>query len=65
VEGGVVTIQSLEVRFEVDGDDRAAFARLFQEFIRRYEAQAEARKADEHRSKSDRCIGEPQPNGGA
>jgi hypothetical protein len=60
----VVTIQNLEVRFEVDGDDREAFARLFREYIRRYEEHAEARKTRDERSRRDRAVGDETAGAG-
>ena len=55
----MVTIQNLEVRFEVDGDDRAQFGRLFAEYIRRYEQEAAARKARADRAERDRRLDAP------
>ena len=60
----MVTIQSLEVRFEVEGDDREQFARLFSEFIRRHEERAEGRRTREDRDRQDRALGDA-PTGGA
>ena len=53
----MLTIHTLEVRFDVDSDDDAAFSRLFAEHITRWsrrhdEAQARCRATD-----ADRAIG--------
>jgi hypothetical protein len=56
----MVTINNLEVRFEVEGDgDQAVFAKLFETHIRqwgRLQAEAEARKrmTDAERALGDR-----------
>ncbi len=44
----MITIQNLEIRFDVEGDDdRQAFAKLFNEFIKKWAAQAEEHQARE------------------
>ena len=53
----MLTIHTLEVRFDVDSDDDAAFSRLFAEHITRWsrlqnESQARCRPTD-----ADRTIG--------
>lgn len=54
----MVTIQNLEVRFDVEGDDdRQTFARLFNEFIRRWAAEAEERQKREHELGRERSLG--------
>lgn len=56
----MVTIQNLEVRFDVEGDsDEAAFVRLFEKYIKQWvrkqqEAQARERWASRERSLGDR-----------
>jgi len=52
----MITIQNLEVRFEVEGEgDEAVFGRLFQKNMRRWQeiarqAEQHARKLDEERA---------------
>lgn len=54
----MVTIQNLEVRFDVEGEgDEAAFARLYTKYMklwRRQEADQEARR---RRTERDRSLG--------
>lgn len=61
----MITIENLEVRFDVEGDDdRAAFARLFNEFIKRWAAEAEARRQREQHATRMRDLGR-RPAGGS
>ncbi len=54
----MITIQNLDVRFDVEGDDdKHTFARMFNECMRRWAAEAEAQKRDEQQSEKDRAIG--------
>jgi hypothetical protein len=60
----VLTIHTLEVRFDVESDDDAAFSRLFAEHITRWsrlqdEAQARGRASDAERTIGDPGGGEP------
>jgi len=56
----MVTINQLDVRFDVEGgDDDATFARLFEKYIRQWsskqeEARDHQRRGDEERSLGDR-----------
>jgi hypothetical protein len=60
----MITIQNLEIRFDVEGDDdRQAFAKLFNEFIKKWSGQAEEHRqreieASQERSLSDSHLGE-------
>lgn len=55
----MVTINNLEVHFDVEGEgDEAVFAKLFEKYIRKWsrmqaEAQARQRQADSERSLGD------------
>ncbi|HQX50278.1 MAG TPA: hypothetical protein PLY87_24445 [Planctomycetaceae bacterium] len=54
----MITIENLEVRFDVEGDDdRKSFARLFNEFIRNWAAAAEERRLRERQSSQTRDLG--------
>lgn len=54
----MITIQNLDVRFDIEGDDdRQTFSRLFNEFIRRWAAEAEAQKQRELELNRERSIG--------
>jgi hypothetical protein len=60
-EPGKVTIQSLEVSFHVDGDDRSVFTKLFREHIAAWEeAKEKSRTGEREQSLGDRS-GEDQP----
>lgn len=56
----MITIHNLEVRLDVEGEgDEAAFVKLFDKYIKRWnrlmdEAKARKKMADEHRSLGDR-----------
>ena len=55
----MVTIQNMEVRFEVEGDsDEQVFHRLFDRHIRVWATQQHARAAREKRTKSERSLGD-------
>jgi hypothetical protein len=54
----MITIQHLEVQFEVEGDDRQRFASLFLEHMKRWAAEAEDRRRRELRSARDRSLGD-------
>ncbi len=60
----MITIQNLEVNFDVEGDDTQRFAQLFGEFIRRWQAELDTRKAREVRAARERSLGDV-PTGGA
>jgi hypothetical protein len=55
---GSVTIQQLDVRFSVEGDDQAEFTRLFQRHIRAWAKAVEAEQARRCRSEAERGIGD-------
>lgn len=60
----MITIQNLEIRFDVEGDDdRQAFAKLFNEFIKKWASQAEEHQAREREAARDRSFSD-SPNGG-
>ena len=53
----MITIQNLEIRFDVEGDDdREAFARLFNEFIKRWSSQAEEQRQRESEAMRERSL---------
>lgn len=55
----MVTIQNLEVRFDVEGDsDEQVFARLFEHHIRRWHQEECDRKAREKSSHEERALGD-------
>ncbi|CAB3778758.1 hypothetical protein LMG28614_00718 [Paraburkholderia ultramafica] len=55
----MVTIQSLEVRFDVDGEsDEHVFARLFAQHIRRWHREECDRKVREQLSHAERALGD-------
>ena len=61
----MVTIQNMEVRFDVEGErDDVAFARLFELHIRRWSRDLKEAQARERQSEQDRQLG-PRRNGGA
>jgi hypothetical protein len=54
----MITIQNLEVRFDVEGDDdRDTFARLFNEFIAHWSAEMQGRQKREHELSRERSLG--------
>jgi len=57
----MVTIHNLEVRFDVeDGDDDAAFARLFEKYVRQWNRKQEEVKERELRAARERSLGDRQ-----
>jgi len=55
----MVTIQNLEVQFDVDGDgDEAVFARLFEQHIRRYSRMEQALRDRERRMEAESRLGD-------
>jgi hypothetical protein len=53
----MITIQNLEVRFDVDGrDDEAAFAELFRRYMRAWERDAAERRRLEARLSAGRSL---------
>lgn len=59
-EIGKVTIQSLEVSFHVDGDDRGVFAKLFREHMAAWEEAKEKRRTGEREQSLGDRAGEDQ-----
>jgi hypothetical protein len=60
----MLTIQHLEVRFDVEGgDDEQAFVRLFQKYIERWARAQEEGAARRRQSDGDRALGD-EPGGG-
>jgi hypothetical protein len=55
---GSVTIQQLDVRFHVEGDDQAEFTRLFERHIRAWARAVEADGARRCRSDAERGLGD-------
>ena len=53
----MITIEQLDVEFEVDGDDAAVFERMFRAHIERWRRAEEQRHAGDQRLKKDRSIG--------
>lgn len=59
-----VTINNLEVRFDVEGEsDDETFARLFAQHIRRWKGEEEERKRREKRSNAERSLGDRAAEG--
>jgi hypothetical protein len=58
---GSVTIQQLDVRFHVEGDDEAEFTRLFERHIRAWARAADAERARRCRSDAERGLGDREP----
>jgi hypothetical protein len=55
----MVTINHLDVRFDVEGDDDdASFCRLFEKYIRQWSTKQEEAKEREQRGKKDRSLGD-------
>jgi hypothetical protein len=53
----MVTIENLEVRFDVEGEsDEVVFARLFERHIRRWHADCEERKTRGKRLEAERSL---------
>jgi hypothetical protein len=59
----MITIQNLEVQFEVEGDDKQRFAQLFKEYIRQWTAEAQTQKARELRLARERSLGDRSVEG--
>ena len=54
-----VTIQNLDVRFDVEGEgDEAVFARLFSKYAKRWEREREEQVARQKRSDCERSLGD-------
>jgi hypothetical protein len=54
----MVTIQNLEVQFDVEGDsDEAVFARLFNRYIKVWRRQQRDEETEQRRSEKDRSLG--------
>jgi hypothetical protein len=63
-EEPTVTIESLEVRFDVEGEgDEAAFAKLFEKFIRQWSRQEAEAKARRCAAEAERSLGDRHPEG--
>lgn len=59
-----VTINNLEVRFDVEGEsDEETFARLFAQHIRQWKTEEEERKKRERRSNTERSLGDRRAEG--
>lgn len=55
----MVTIQNLEVRFEVEGDsDEAAFVRLFEKYIRQWNRKQQEARERERWASRERSLGD-------
>ena len=60
----MVTIENLEVQFDVEGEgDEAVFARLFEQHMRRYMEQRQTALARERRVQAESRIGEHSAQG--
>lgn len=55
---GSVTIQQLDVRFHVEGNDQAEFTRLFEKHIRAWARAVEADRTRRCRSDAERGLGD-------
>ncbi len=57
----MVSINSLEVRFDVEGDgDDAAFAKLFEKYVRQWSSQQDEVREREQRGREERAVGDRQ-----
>jgi len=55
----MVTINHLDVKFDVEGgDDDATFLRLFEKYIRQWNNKQEEAKAREQRGRDERSLGD-------
>ena len=55
----MVSINNLEVRFDVEGDgDDAAFAKLFEKYVRQWSSQEEQAREREQRGREERAVGD-------
>jgi hypothetical protein len=61
---GGVTIELLEVHFDVVGDDEQAFVRLFEKYINQWTRMQRERKRRQCNLESDRLVGDA-PAGGS
>ena len=56
----MVTIENLEVQFDVEGEgDEAMFAKLFEKHIRRHSLEEAQLRARERRMEAERQLGDP------
>jgi hypothetical protein len=53
----VVTINNLDVRFEVESEDEQAFGRLFKEYIGRWQKQQQEGQDRERKIERERSLG--------
>lgn len=61
----MVTIEHLEVRFDVEGEgDEAVFGRLFERHMRRWRHEEAAEAARRCRARADRALGDRLAGGG-
>lgn len=59
-----VTIQNLEVRFDVEGEgDEAVFARLFSKYIKQWSRQETEQRARQRMSDAERALGDRPTEG--
>lgn len=57
----MVTINNLEVRFDVEGEgDEAAFARLFEKYANKWGRKQQEAKERERRTERERSLGDRQ-----
>ncbi|MDQ1707803.1 MAG: hypothetical protein QOJ88_1014 [Pyrinomonadaceae bacterium] len=55
----MVSINNLDVRFDVEGDgDEATFARLFEKYVRQWHTKQEEASEREHRDREERAVGD-------
>lgn len=54
----MITIQNLEVRFDVEGSDEEVFARLFEKFIRSWSELDDQRRTLERQVECERLLGD-------
>jgi hypothetical protein len=61
----MITIQNLEINFDVEGDDdEQAFARLFSEYIRKWATQVQQqREADQDAQREGSLVNTPNGDG--
>ncbi len=60
----MITIEHLDVEFEVEGDDAAVFERLFRQHIEKWNRGERDRREGEQRLAQDRAIGRRRDGGG-
>lgn len=59
----MVTIQNLEIQFDVEGtSDEAVFARLFEQHLRRHEQGEQAARERERRLQAECRLGDQPPD---